>query len=186
MCGIFGYIGRKNDAAKIVLAGLKRLEYRGYDSWGVATLSLRKHSVGATGSHPEQIVVEKHVGAIGTVEGVDLPESVVSIGHTRWATHGGVSEKNAHPHYSSDRSFVLAQNGMVDNFEELKADLKSKGYKFESETDTEVIVRLIEEETKRQRAEGDRVRRCGEEGVFKAEREEHRYSFSKRWQSNCL
>ena len=137
MCGIFGYLGNKPEAAKIVVDGLKRLEYRGYDSWGIAVKSQSQKS---------DIEVVKRVGAIGTVEGVDLPESVVAIGHTRWATHGGVSEPNAHPHYSSDKSFVLAQNGMVDNFEELKAELSKKGHKFETETDTEVIVRLIEGE----------------------------------------
>ncbi len=135
MCGIFGYIGKKN-AAESVMDGLKRLEYRGYDSWGIAVVS-----------KPE-IAVFKKVGAIGTIDGVDLPNSTVAIGHTRWATHGGVSDVNAHPHYSSDKSFVLAQNGMVENFEELKKKLLKKGYKFESETDTEVIVRLIEEELK--------------------------------------
>ena len=133
MCGIFGYIGKRDDAAKIVFEGLKRLEYRGYDSWGVAVPS------------KSNVSVFKKVGAIGTVDGVDLPPSRIAIGHTRWATHGGVTDINAHPHYASDKSFVLAQNGMVDNFEELKLKLLKKGYKFETETDTEVIVRLIED-----------------------------------------
>ena len=133
MCGIFGYIGKSEDAPKIVFDGLKRLEYRGYDSWGVAVPS------------KSNVSVFKKVGAIGTVDGVDLPPSRIAIGHTRWATHGGVTDINAHPHYASDKSFVLAQNGMVDNFEELKLKLLKKGYKFETETDTEVIVRLIED-----------------------------------------
>ena len=133
MCGIFGYVGRQQDAANIVLSGLKRLEYRGYDSWGIAV------------PNSSDVSVFKKVGAIGTIDGVDLPASMVAIGHTRWATHGGVTDLNAHPHYSSDKSFVLAQNGMVENFDDLKADLVSKNYKFESETDTEVIVRLIED-----------------------------------------
>lgn len=133
MCGIFGYVGKRNDAAKIVVDGLKRLEYRGYDSWGVAV------------PNNGDVEVFKKVGAIGTVDGVDLPLSNVAVGHTRWATHGGVSFENAHPHFSSDKSFVLAQNGMVDNFEELRERLSQKGFKFETETDTEVIVRLIEE-----------------------------------------
>lgn len=136
MCGIFGYIGKRSDAAKVVFEGLKRLEYRGYDSWGIAVPTAAKVSL------------FKKVGAIGTADDVDLPDSTVAIGHTRWATHGGVTVINAHPHYSSDKSFVLAQNGMVENFEELKAELLKKGYKFESQTDTEVIVRLVEDELK--------------------------------------
>ena len=134
MCGIFGYVGKRSDAAKIILGGLKRLEYRGYDSWGVAVLENR------------QIKASKKVGAIGDLDkDLQLPDSFIGIGHTRWATHGGVTDINAHPHYASDKSFVLAQNGMVDNFEELKSKLLKKGYKFETETDTEVIVRLIED-----------------------------------------
>jgi len=136
VCGIFGYIGKRSDAAKIVFDGLKRLEYRGYDSWGIAVPSKAKVSL------------FKKVGAIGMADDVDLPDSTVAIGHTRWATHGGVTGINAHPHYSSDKTFVLAQNGMVDNFEQLKESLESKGYKFGSETDTEVIVRLIESNLK--------------------------------------
>ncbi len=135
MCGIFGYIGNQ-DAAKVVATGLKRLEYRGYDSWGIAVVD-------------NGIKVQKRVGAIGdSTENLDLPNASISIGHTRWATHGGVTQPNAHPHYSTDKSFALAQNGIVENYTELKSDLSKKGYKFESETDTEVIVRLIEEKLK--------------------------------------
>lgn len=137
MCGIFGYIGNDNAAEK-VLNGLKRLEYRGYDSWGIA---VRKDN---------EIQVYKKTGAIGDVqiEDTSLPNTNISIGHTRWATHGGVTDINAHPHYSTDKSFVLAQNGIVENYQELKSELISRGYKFISETDTEVIVRLIEEKLK--------------------------------------
>ncbi|MBI3282556.1 glutamine--fructose-6-phosphate transaminase (isomerizing) [Candidatus Curtissbacteria bacterium] len=136
MCGIFGFVGHQPDAAKIVFEGLKRLEYRGYDSWGIAV------------SSSKDVSVFKKVGAIGTVEGVDLPDSNVAIGHTRWSTHGGVTEPNAHPHYSTDKSFVLAQNGIVENYTQLKSSLLKKGYKFQTETDTEVIVRLIESRVK--------------------------------------
>ncbi len=146
MCGIFGYIGKRSDAAKIVFEGLKRLEYRGYDSWGVAVPTATKVSL------------FKKVGAIGTADDVDLPDSTVAIGHTRWATHGGVTAINAHPHYSSDKSFVLAQNGMVENFEALKAELLKKGYRFESQTDTEVIVRLIEDQLKQEKTIENAVR----------------------------
>ncbi len=135
MCGIFGYIGNK-DAAKVVATGLKRLEYRGYDSWGIAVVD-------------KEIHISKTVGAIGDfAKDIDLPKAFISIGHTRWATHGGVTETNAHPHYSTDKSFALAQNGIVENYTELKENLIKKGYKFESETDTEVIVRLIEDKLK--------------------------------------
>ncbi|MDO8561541.1 MAG: glutamine--fructose-6-phosphate transaminase (isomerizing) [bacterium] len=135
MCGIFGYIGQERDATETVVQGLKRLDYRGYDSWGIG-ISLE------TG-----IQVEKHVGKIGEAM-VHLPSSHVAIGHTRWATHGAVSDVNAHPHFASDKSFILAQNGIVENYAELKQDLKKKGYAFVSQTDTEVIVRLIEETRK--------------------------------------
>lgn len=135
MCGIFGYSGNKN-ASEIILEGLKRLEYRGYDSWGVAVLA-------------DQIVVNKKVGAIGDfTQSVALPKSNIGVGHTRWATNGGITENNAHPHFSSDKSFVLGQNGIVENYQILKDQLKKEGYKFETETDTEVIVRLIEKKLK--------------------------------------
>jgi glucosamine--fructose-6-phosphate aminotransferase (isomerizing) len=136
MCGIFGYIGNKN-ASPIITEGLKRLEYRGYDSWGIAV---------ADG----KIDVYKTVGAIGDHKAdIDLPNAFVGIGHTRWATHGGITENNAHPHKSSDNTFVIAQNGIVENYIALKELLEGKGAKFTTETDTEVIVRLIEEEFKK-------------------------------------
>ena len=132
MCGIFGYIGGSLNAADIVLSGLKKLDYRGYDSWGIAVI--------ANG----QISLKKDVGEIGKIKSITLPSGRVSLGHTRWATTGGVSRINSHPHFSTDKSFALVQNGIVENFEELKRDLKNQGYLFQSETDTEVIVRLIE------------------------------------------
>lgn len=135
MCGIFGYIGPKN-APDVVLEGLKRLEYRGYDSWGIAIVA-------------DGIKLNKKVGAIGDLDSAGfLPASNVGVGHTRWATHGGVSDINAHPHFSSDKSFCLSQNGIVENYQKLQEDLSRKGYKFQTETDTEVIVRLIEDKLK--------------------------------------
>lgn len=134
MCGIFAYNGDKKNAASIILEGLKRLDYRGYDSWGVAVCG------------NDAIAVQKQIGKIENIATLHLPDSFVGIGHTRWATTGAVTQVNAHPHYATDKSFVVAQNGIVENFEELKATLLEKGYKFISQTDTEVIVRLIEDE----------------------------------------
>lgn len=133
MCGIYGYNGNFKNASKIVLSGLKSLDYRGYDSWGIAVLN------------NNQIFIQKNVGKIENIEKINLPDGNLSLGHTRWATTGSVSQINAHPHFSTDKSFALVQNGIVENYLELKSDLIKKGYKFESETDTEVIVRLIEE-----------------------------------------
>jgi glutamine---fructose-6-phosphate transaminase (isomerizing) len=135
MCGIFGYIGKKDDAANIVLKGLKTLEYRGYDSWGIAV------------DKGESIEIEKHIGKIGGAETI-LPKSTLSIGHTRWATHGGVTDANAHPHLDCTGHTALIHNGIIENFSEIKAELLEKGHKFNSETDTEVAVHLIEENLK--------------------------------------
>jgi len=135
MCGIFGYVGKQNGAAETVLEGLKLLEYRGYDSWGVAVKQGKK------------LVYEKHVGKIGDAK-VHLPKSILGIGHTRWATHGGVTEKNAHPHLDCTKAIAVVHNGIVENFQELKTELIKKGHKFISETDTEVIPHLVEENLK--------------------------------------
>lgn len=137
MCGIFGYIGPKTNAAEMVLDGLKLLEYRGYDSWGVAV------KVG------QSIQVDKHIGKIGNAT-VNLPESSLGIGHTRWATHGGVTDLNAHPHLDCSKEIAVIHNGIIENFEELKEELISKGHIFISETDTEVVPHLIEENLKTQ------------------------------------
>jgi len=133
MCGIFGYIGPNENAASMILDGLKMLEYRGYDSWGVA---IKKED----GS----LFIEKHTGKIGDAT---LPafKTHVGIGHTRWATHGGVTKKNAHPHTDCDQKIAIVHNGIVENFESLKSDLKKKNHIFKSETDSEVIAHLIAE-----------------------------------------
>lgn len=136
MCGIFGYIGKRRNATSAVLGGLKRLDYRGYDSWGIGIVNNSK------------ISLTKHVGQVDRKK-LKLPKSDIAIGHTRWATHGAVTDANAHPHFSTDKSFILAQNGIMENYDLVKSNLFNKYYEFKSETDTEVIVRLIEEESKR-------------------------------------
>lgn len=136
MCGIFGYVGDK-DSHRVVFDGLRRLEYRGYDSWGISVLK------------NDEIKTLKFLGGIQEYDELSkLSDSNIAIGHTRWATHGGVTIENAHPHYSTDKSFVLAQNGIVENYQQLKKELLDKGYTFNSQTDTEIIVRQIEENLK--------------------------------------
>lgn len=132
MCGIVACISEKHDAGRIVFEGLKKLEYRGYDSWGIAV------------KKDDAIVLEKHVGKIGAAR-MNLPESTIAIGHTRWATHGGVTTQNAHPHTDCAGSLVVIHNGIVENHTELKAELIEKKHVFKSETDTEIIAHLVEE-----------------------------------------
>ncbi len=134
MCGIFGYVGASRDASEAVLEGLRQLDYRGYDSWGVGVCK------------EGRIQVTKDSGMIPTR--VQVVGGSIGIGHTRWATHGSVTKANAHPHSARDGSFVLAHNGIMENFEPLKMMLIKRGHTFRSETDTEVIVRLIEEKRK--------------------------------------
>lgn len=138
MCGIVGYFGEKN-GADIVVDGLKRLEYRGYDSWGLAAIKDGK------------LIKHKQVGKIGGFNlKKDLPKFAgeICIGHTRWATHGGVTEANSHPHFSCDKKIAVVHNGIVENYQELRAELEKKGHKFASQTDTEVIAHLIEQTLK--------------------------------------
>jgi glucosamine--fructose-6-phosphate aminotransferase (isomerizing) len=137
MCGIIGYIGKK-DAVSVVLEGLKRLEYRGYDSAGIAFFS------------DKGIEIRRCTGKIKELASMFESEkqfSNTAIGHTRWATHGRPSDENAHPHRSN--SIVLVHNGIIENYLELKANMIEKGYQFNSDTDTEVLCHLIEEYTKR-------------------------------------
>ena len=134
MCGIVGYIGAR-DATQIVLDGLQRLAYRGYDSAGVAVLN---------GSGIE---VRRDVGRLENLTGRVASDPIagqIGIGHTRWATHGAPAERNAHPHVSMTGDFVLVHNGIVENYQELREQLVDEGVTFTSETDTEVIVQLIE------------------------------------------
>jgi len=134
MCGIVGYIGSQN-ATPIILDGLGRLEYRGYDSAGVAVI------------HDGQIGLRRDVGKLINLRRcveADPISGPIGIGHTRWATHGVPAERNAHPHISMDGEYVVVHNGIVENYLELKEELVAEGVEFKSETDTEVIVHLIE------------------------------------------
>ena len=133
MCGIFGYVGSKNPL-KIVVEGLKRLEYRGYDSAGLAAVCDHK------------VVFCKEVGKVSVLEAaVEKEEWNVSaaIAQTRWATHGKVTKINAHPHVDTEQTLAVVHNGIIENHEVLRGQLKEKGVKFVSDTDTEVIAHLI-------------------------------------------
>ncbi len=134
MCGIVAYVGRK-EAYPILIKGLKRLEYRGYDSSGISLLDDKIYTYKTTGkvSELENFATDKHKsGELG-------------IAHTRWATHGEPTKANAHPHYSQSKSLSMIHNGIIENYASLKRELQSRGYVFESETDTEVLINLIED-----------------------------------------
>jgi glutamine---fructose-6-phosphate transaminase (isomerizing) len=138
MCGIVGYVGPK-DALEVVLEGLRRLEYRGYDSAGVA--------VRVEGPGGGELETAKKAGKLANLEKVladhPLPEATVGIGHTRWATHGGPTDRNAHPHLSADGTVAVIHNGIIENFAELRAECEAAGVEFTSETDTEVVAHLL-------------------------------------------
>ncbi|MEK0340109.1 MAG: glutamine--fructose-6-phosphate transaminase (isomerizing), partial [Nitrosopumilus sp.] len=134
MCSIIGYIGKKI-ASPIIVNGLKRMEYRGYDSVGVATES------------ENQIELKKGIGKVDEVNlkiHLDKLPGKIGIGHTRWATHGKVTDVNAHPHPSNSGKIAIVHNGIIENFEELKKQLENEGYSFKSETDSEVIANLLQ------------------------------------------
>jgi len=136
MCGIIGYIGQRK-ASIVLKKGLESLEYRGYDSAGIATID-------------KTISVSKDVGKIANIKwDMDKLKGNIGIAHTRWATHGGVTKNNAHPHLSCDGNIAVVHNGIIENFSEVKRELEKKGHKFRSETDTEVIPHLIEENMKK-------------------------------------
>lgn len=135
MCGIVGYIG-KNQAAPVILDGLSRLEYRGYDSAGIAVYD------------GEKIRYKKSVGRLNVLEnltrgGLDMP-GFCGIGHTRWATHGAPSNSNAHPHFNKEETISVVHNGIIENYMQLRKYLSGKGYEFVSETDTEVLAHLLD------------------------------------------
>lgn len=147
MCGIVGYIGNK-EAFPILIKGLKRLEYRGYDSAGVALLN-------------GELTVYKKAGKVSELEKITDGQKVtanIGIGHTRWATHGEPNDVNAHPHISQSGRLAIIHNGIIENYASIKAELKRRGYEFHSDTDTEVLVNLVEEVRKDYPALEDAVR----------------------------
>lgn len=136
MCGIVGCIGEKQNAVDVVMAGLETLEYRGYDSAGIAYAD-----------RDGTLAVHKQVGRVSTLAGdlvEGLPGSTMAIGHTRWATHGSPTLANAHPHFNQAKTIAVVHNGIIENYEELHQKLKKQGYAFVSETDTEVIPHLLD------------------------------------------
>ena len=133
MCGIIGYIGTKK-AKPILINGLLRLEYRGYDSAGIATIE----------NDGIKVVKEKgRIANLNSIEKINTLEGTIGIGHTRWATHGKPSAENSHPHYDNSNTFAVVHNGIIENYHELRKLLEDKGYTFLSDTDTEVIPNLI-------------------------------------------
>jgi len=135
MCGIIGYVGSR-EASHILLESLKKLEYRGYDSFGFATLDGRA------------ISISKYVGKISANSSIGNLPGTMGIGHTRWATHGGVTRENSHPHSDCKGEIVVVHNGIIENYQRLKKGLLERGHTFRSQTDTEIIPHLIEENLK--------------------------------------
>ena len=137
MCGIVGYVGPQQ-AQGIVIDGLRRMEYRGYDSAGIALI------------HDGAIASEKRAGKLANLEkaivDTPLPAASTGIGHTRWATHGAPNDRNAHPHLGQEHRVALVHNGIIENFAALRAELEAAGHDLRSETDTEVAAHLLERE----------------------------------------
>ncbi|MDQ3226254.1 MAG: isomerizing glutamine--fructose-6-phosphate transaminase, partial [Chloroflexota bacterium] len=133
MCGVFGYVGQSTDVGDAVVTALKTLEYRGYDSWGIAV------------STPDRLIIDKSVGRINGHHRA-YPEGCIGFGHTRWATHGGATRANAHPHRDCSGSIAVVHNGIIENHTALRAALIARGHQFTSETDSEIVAHLVEEQ----------------------------------------
>ena len=134
MCGIVAYIGDR-DVYPILIKGLLRLEYRGYDSAGIALLN-------------KELKVYKKAGKVSELHNFAKEQNItgqIGMGHTRWATHGEPNDRNAHPHYSQHRKFAIIHNGIIENYASIKTELQKRGHEFRSDTDTEVLIHLIED-----------------------------------------
>ncbi len=140
MCGIVGYIGHR-DAYSVIVSGLQKLEYRGYDSAGIALFDGKQLKVSKIKGKVKDLKLkaQKDENTIGTI----------GLGHTRWATHGIPNDSNSHPHRSNSGDLVIIHNGIIENYATLKEELTARGYVFSSDTDTEVLVNLMEEVQKR-------------------------------------
>ena len=157
MCGIVGYTGPR-EAGPVLLDGLRRLEYRGYDSAGIALVT-----------HAGDLFVEKRAGKVAVLQdalGGEPPRAGVGLGHTRWATHGRPSDLNAHPHTDCTGRITVVHNGIVENFRELRAELVSRGHTLDSETDTEVVAHLVEDAYQGDLAEAVRIALRRLEGAY--------------------
>lgn len=160
MCGIIAAVGTKDNANQIVINGLKNLEYRGYDSWGVAyrdkNLIRSRKGIG------------KLIASEETLEVLSREKANLAIGHTRWATHGATTKTNSHPHFSCDLNIAVVHNGIIENYQELRSSLEKQGHKLRSQTDTEVIAHLIENENKYSKSLTEAVGRALQhiEGAF--------------------
>ncbi|MDT5031618.1 MAG: hypothetical protein QOC94_1789, partial [Actinoplanes sp.] len=149
MCGIVGYVGSR-PALSIVLDGLRRLEYRGYDSAGIAVIN------------SDTVLMEKRAGKLANLEKAladrvadGIATGSTAIGHTRWATHGGPTDRNAHPHLSADGRVAVIHNGIIENFARLRAELEATGVEFVSDTDTECAAHLLAAEMRVLRDSGE-------------------------------
>lgn len=169
MCGIVGYIGKKN-STPFIIKGLKNLEYRGYDSAGIVVFNGKEYA---------------HLKAVGKLENLEKKlqnqklEGYIGIGHTRWATHGGVTEENAHPHADCKKQIWVVHNGIIENYDSLRRKLQNLGHKFSSETDTEVFAHLLEEYLKKMRLSRLRPEEIFEGAILAALKEvEGSYAFA--------
>jgi len=136
MCGIVGYLSHEEKPVVSIYRGLKRLEYRGYDSWGIVYFKNNR------------LVAQKEVGKLKS-EPLGLPESILALGHTRWATHGGITKANSHPQFDCTGNIALVHNGIIENYYHLKKELTQRKHQIVSETDTELVAHLIEEKVAR-------------------------------------